>query len=444
QAERVGVPPDKLAAAQARSAQAEAALAGADREALARAAQSLDAAAVAHARGELQLDALASAQQREATELAVERANAEHARALATATRARADAAMVGLSGDLGALRAELDDEIAGCVAELSSIARELAGARATAEQAVAHARTSLEAARTSVEQARLARARAETEAGKRRETLAGCTALRRDADERIAASDRAALVTEADRLAAEFAALPTVARTVTPAELDAARAAVTAAEAALASVTDELRKAEGRLDMLRGGGSARAVERAQEAIVMARSVEQELHRDTDGWQLLRDTLRAVETEQGQHLGIALGGAIEQRLARLTDGRYARLELDRDLRTAGLRAAGEARPIEVLSEGLKEQLATLVRLAIAEHLRTMVLLDDHLAQTDPQRVDWFRDLLREVGSKVQIVVLTCRPRDYLDERELPDATGVRDSEAGRVRAIDLEKIVRRA
>lgn len=443
QAERIAVPTDKLAAAQARSAQAEAALAGADRDALARAAQSLDAAAVAKARGELQLDALASAQQRESTELAVERANAEHARADATATRARADAAMVGLSGDLGALRAELDDEIAGCAAELSSIARELAGARASAEQAVAQARTDLDAARSSVEQARLARARAETEAGKHREALAGCNALRRDADERVAASDRAALVGEAERLAAERAALPAVARTVEPAELDAARDAVASSEAALAAATDELRKAEGRLDQLRGSGSRRAIDRAQEALTMANAEEDELRRDIDGWQLLRDTLRAVETEQGQHLGVALGGAIEQRLKRLTDGRYARLELDRDLRTAGLRAAGEARPIEVLSEGLKEQLATLVRLAIAEHLRTMVLLDDHLAQTDPQRVDWFRDLLREVGSKVQIVVLTCRPRDYLDARELPDATGVRDSETGRVRAIDLETIVRR-
>ena len=60
-----------------------------------------------------------------------------------------------------------------------------------------------------------------------------------------------------------------------------------------------------------------------------------------------------------------------------------------------------------------------VAIAIAEHLRTALVLDDHLAQTDPGRVAWFRELLLEVGARAQIVVLTCRPEDYLRDGEQP-------------------------
>jgi hypothetical protein len=46
---------------------------------------------------------------------------------------------------------------------------------------------------------------------------------------------------------------------------------------------------------------------------------------------------------------------------------------------------------------------------------------------------------------VQIVVLTCRPADYLADDELAPADApVRDTGAGTLRAIDLSRLVRRA
>jgi AAA domain len=446
QADRLDVDDARLTTARARLQQAEVAIADEDRDALEQAARTREPTALARERTELarELERARDELQRDATGLAVERAGLEHARSDAIALRSRADAAAKGHAGDLGAQRAELDDEIAAGAAELVGIDRELAGAHEALARAAALAQAELEQARVAAERAQLARSHAQTEAASLRERLAGVVALVDDADARLANLDRTAADADAARLDAELAALAAPARMVEPAELDAARDAVAAAETAVVAATDELRKAEGRLDQLRGNGSQRVLERSDDAIARANLEEQELRRDIEGWQLLRDTLRTVETEQGAHLGVALGGAIEQRLRRLTDGRYARLELDRDLRTAGLRAGGEARAIEVLSEGLKEQLATLVRLAIAEHLQTMVLLDDHLAQTDPQRVDWFRELLREVGAKVQIVVLTCRPDDYLGAHEKPDGTAMRDSDGGRVRAIDLARVIARA
>jgi hypothetical protein len=90
-------------------------------------------------------------------------------------------------------------------------------------------------------------------------------------------------------------------------------------------------------------------------------------------------------------------------------------------------------------------LATLLRLTVAEHLGSMLVLDDQLTQTDPSRNAWFRDVLRDRAVKIQIVVLTCRPAEYLDPDELPPAgETVRDRAAGIVRAIDLSRVVQRS
>ena len=155
--------------------------------------------------------------------------------------------------------------------------------------------------------------------------------------------------------------------------------------------------------------------------------------------------MKKVEAVEGRHLGHALTQAIEKNLFAVTRGRYARFEMDRDLKTKGLQAAGEARAIETLSEGLKEQVATLVRLAIAQQLRSVVILDDQLAQTDVERVEFFRDLLREVAKDVQIIVLTCRPLDYLYDNELPPADRTCMAATGSVvKAIDLSRAIERA
>src|SRR5207247_5766540 len=57
-------------------------------------------------------------------------------------------------------------------------------------------------------------------------------------------------------------------------------------------------------------------------------------------------------------------------------------------------AAGhEARQLEQLSVGTREQLATLLRLAIAGYLHTAVVLDDQLVHSDSERLGWFSERL---------------------------------------------------
>lgn len=100
---------------------------------------------------------------------------------------------------------------------------------------------------------------------------------------------------------------------------------------------------------------------------------------------------------------------------------------------------------ELISVGTSEQLSTLYRLSLAEYFQTVIVLDDQLVQSDGSRMDWFRMLLTEKARSFQIVVVTCRPGDYLKASEFaPDGKTVHaDSDGGFIRAIDLERAVRR-
>jgi uncharacterized protein YhaN len=221
-------------------------------------------------------------------------------------------------------------------------------------------------------------------------------------------------------------------------------------AEAQLAARQQSVRELEAAFDQQRGAlkhvGGAIARERAQqtqEALVAAKQRERDLELDYEAWRLLAQTLRDAETAEGRHLGEALGAPVHQRFAALTGGRYGALALGRNLRAEGVEVAGALRELDRFSEGVQDQLATILRLAIAEHLGTALVLDDHLVQTDTGRVAWFRELLLHVGHRAQIIVLTCRPEDYLREGERPEAgQTMHDSEG--VRAVDLARVIRRA
>jgi len=88
------------------------------------------------------------------------------------------------------------------------------------------------------------------------------------------------------------------------------------------------------------------------------------------------------------------------------------------LQTRSIELGGAQRNHDTLSVGTREQLATVVRLSIAEALGSFLVLDDQLTQSDPARMDWFRDVLRKSAGEIQVVVFTCRPADYLEAEEI--------------------------
>jgi uncharacterized protein YhaN len=168
---------------------------------------------------------------------------------------------------------------------------------------------------------------------------------------------------------------------------------------------------------------------------------------DADAWKLLRDTLRAVENEEGVHLGRALAGPVAARLSDLTAGRYQGLRMDAALKTEKLEAAGVDTPgdvvLDTLSVGTRDQLAALIRLAIADQLKSAIVLDDHLVHSDRTRLLWFRDVLQRTAVNAQVIVLTCRAEDYLAGDESPADAPVRDFPERCVRTIDASRVIAR-
>ena len=181
-----------------------------------------------------------------------------------------------------------------------------------------------------------------------------------------------------------------------------------------------ELRKAEGAL--LASGGAA-ADERLRDleaALQRAHEKRGALEADYEAWRLLGDTLKEAERTQATHLGNVLAPDLAARFRTLAGERYTGIALGPHLGLEGIDSGGGRREINRLSIGTREQLSTLFRLCLAERLRSALLLDDQLVQSDPDRLRWFRHALRQTANTgVQVVVLTCRPDDYLEPAESP-------------------------
>ena len=240
-------------------------------------------------------------------------------------------------------------------------------------------------------------------------------------------------------------AVLPIPERTVEEADVAAARAAAVAAKADIDVADREIERAHGALEQVGGAVARERLRDAMEAFELAQRYEQEVEADYEAWRLLLDQMKEADAAQASNLGQALGPVITTRFRGLTEQRYQGIGLTAELGTEGVVVAGIVRPPKRISIGTREQLSTLYRLCLAEYLRTTVVLDDQLVQSDDMRMDWFRALLNEKARAFQIVVLTCRPADYLGPNAVPadGCAPTTDTADGFVRAVDLARLVRR-
>jgi hypothetical protein len=166
----------------------------------------------------------------------------------------------------------------------------------------------------------------------------------------------------------------------------------------------------------------------ATEAFELAERQEREIEAEYEAWKLLLDQMKEADAAQASNLGQALGPAIAGRFQELTQRRYEAVQLTAQLATEGVVVSGALRPATQISIGTREQLSTLYRLSLAEYLRTAIVLDDQLVQSDDNRMDWFRALLTEKARCFQIIVFTCRPSDYLLVTHQPGRNGARRGE----------------
>ena len=351
------------------------------------------------------------------------------------------------LGGDWAAIAAEAQTTTRERQSALERTKAELATLERSFEASLAAARASLDSAtaqRASAEQARDAADRAQQEAARKLSELQGALAVRKG---QVAALDLPT-AQSAERAAEDAlrAVLPPGSAPATQATLEAAQRECDQHHVQLRSLNKEIDQAQGALAKVGGGVVQEKAKDAEEALLRAEDRERQVALDYEAWKLLKETLEEVERAQTTNLGQTLAKPVAERFRQLAGPAYGPLalgpDLEVDLKTGSIQVQGELRPLSVLSVGTREQLATLLRVTVAAQLGCAVVLDDQLTQSDPARLEWFKTALRKAGETSQVVVVTCRPADYLNETELPGAAStMRDAE--NVRAVDLQRSVKR-
>ena len=242
-------------------------------------------------------------------------------------------------------------------------------------------------------------------------------------AAERIGATER--------RLAAEQAQ-ENLGRELRVGDADGLRERLDIAERELASLLADRRRLDGEIrDLevaLREAGADSWVERWSEidgALAGARETFHRLEVEGRAWRLLAERLAAADQSIRETLLAPIGLRLQPLLQRVFPGAEPVLDPER-LSLTHLRRDGAEEAFDSLSVGAREQLAVLVRLAFASLLAERegeapcLILDDALVYADEGRFETMKTILQRAAREMQIMVLTCRPRDYfgLDARYL--------------------------
>ncbi len=360
---------------------------------------------------------------------------------------AKCDAAVTAIaSSDPGPLLASIERELASFAQREADIAAKLTALAAAGNDEVDKAKRTVDVSLQRMAAAKQAHTLATEALDASRAEFNARTGEASVLRAQLEAMDRAAAARVVEQRARELSALP-VEKGVSQADVSAAEHAAADANRELDAAREDLHKSEGALSKVGGTAVREEVERLREALAAERARERELETDANAWKLLRDTLRDVENEEGAHLGRALAGPVSKKFEELTAGRYKDLKFDATLKAEAVglgasRATGSD-VLSALSVGTRNQLATLIRLTIAAQLKSAIVLDDHLVHTDPVRLAWFREVLMKTALNTQVVVLTCRPEDYLTTEELPAERAERDLAGGTMRAIDVARLVKR-
>jgi DNA repair exonuclease SbcCD ATPase subunit len=426
---------------------AEAALGQSDRASAEAMARKLRIADIAVAEGHLEKlraerDKLLESQRKLEAELAGAKAHRDAKHSALSAARQELESSQTGLGGDWEKLLPDVTKQQGAIQTELAAIAKDLETMTAKGSQAVAAAKKALEAAEKVLVAAEADQTKTAEERLAAERQLAGADGEIRMRRESVAKLDESAARAAVAQVEAELQRVPEPPQRVTDEVLGQARAAVETTRDELRRIEDEVQAKRGALQHVGGEVARQKAEAAQKALTDARAKEQFQEDDFMAWALLRETLQEAEREEGVHLGKALGDPIARRFAELTGRRYGNLILGPDLETSAIAAGGEGRPVSALSVGTRDQLSTIFRLSLAEQLKTALMLDDQLTQSDADRMLWLRDLIRELAANIQILVFTCRPADYLLPAEMKAS---RKSDTGKppVRSILLTQAIDR-
>ena len=126
------------------------------------------------------------------------------------------------------------------------------------------------------------------------------------------------------------------------------------------------------------------------------------------------ETLKLASEELQRRFAPRISQRAQALFARLTDNRYNRLHLTRDLTLqAGAEGEDTVRNPLWRSEGTTDQLYLALRLAVAQELtpNAPLILDDALVRFDDARLAKALEILKEEASQKQVILFTCQGRE---------------------------------
>ena len=287
-------------------------------------------------------------------------------------------------------------------------------------------ARAAVDSARARVGEAALRRASADSEAEHRGEEARRLKSEREHAEaeaprqrlvEDLAAADadREAkagqlALRERDRAAAD----PKAAE----AERESCRQALDRIRRTVLELRDETLSLEGEIRGKEGSGLGETIAAHEDEAAELDRRRSRLRLEAEASKLLHDELVAAQREARERWL----GPIKSRVAPYLRLIHPETEIELDEETLdirGLHRDGVSEKFERLSAGAREQVAVVARLALAHVLKqgghpATVILDDALVNTDEARLERMHRVLREAARELQIIVLTCRERDFRD------------------------------
>lgn len=190
----------------------------------------------------------------------------------------------------------------------------------------------------------------------------------------------------------------------------------------------DERSRAQGALGELDRDARQAAYDRAvTDRRVRTRELSSHLRRAAAA-RLLAETLEQCQAEAHRRYTEPFRQRLEQLGAHVFGSRF-RVELDEDLAVTRRYMHGTWLDESSLSTGAREQLAVLVRLAVATLVDPVdgvpVVLDDALGHSDPGRLASLAAALEAAGRRSQVIVLTATPERFA-ALELPHLVAIGD------------------
>lgn len=176
-----------------------------------------------------------------------------------------------------------------------------------------------------------------------------------------------------------------------------------------------EIARLEGTIESEGGLGLADRYAIARDEAKAAQAALQRVTEAAATIKLLHDTLEAARAETSAKFVGPVAKRAKRYIERLLPD--CELSFSDDLALERVVRAGVDEQCDVLSQGTQEQLAILTRIAFADLLLEQgrpvsLILDDPLVYSDDGRLDTMIEILTDVATRMQVIVLTCRDRAF--------------------------------